>query len=114
MLLASYFLENFELIALSGFQRRLCYQVLQRLFIYRRMSSNSVAALRALLASLSVAAPAPLSAVDSGGTFFSVVEGWGAAASLLAHVRVRRFGGRSRIQLMTVAAVSLVCLMSFV
>jgi hypothetical protein len=32
--LASYFLENFELIALSGFQRRPCYQVLQELFIF--------------------------------------------------------------------------------
>jgi len=41
------------------------------------MSSNSVAALRALLASSSVAAPALLSAVDSGGTSFSVGAGGG-------------------------------------
>jgi hypothetical protein len=34
--LASYFLEYFKLIALSGFQRRPCYQVLQKLFIYRQ------------------------------------------------------------------------------
>ena len=36
VLLASYCLENFELIVLSGFQRRPCYQVLQKLFIYRQ------------------------------------------------------------------------------
>jgi len=43
--LASYFLENFELIALSGFQRRPCYQVLQKLFILPSVCRRQVSPL---------------------------------------------------------------------
>jgi len=61
------------------------------------MSGNSVAALRALLASSSVVGCVPWSAVDPGGTSFSVGAG-GFATSLLALGRVRQLGGRDRFQ----------------
>ena len=93
--LASYFLENFELIALSGLQRRPCYQVLQKLFILQSVCRRQVSPLCGIC---SLALPSLCVCCRRLGgqeVDFLSVRGEGICHLFFAHGCVRRFVGRT-------------------